>query len=341
MPWSARRPRRRSPTSTRTWIRRGSEVDPFDTPAFRALSDRAMNEIAATPANAQALNDLAVAIATTSLVDPTLLRAGPEAETLASSGPLRDAAAKLLELGLTSFPNDRAMTINLAYLRGLEGASTTSGCRTSPTTWTRRSRPSRRTSMERRPTRQPVRSSRTWSSGPTPSAAWIGRRPIAQPLIDDPETEAAGRIIRADSLLYAAERDQTRSPFLARSEVRRALDDYDRVDRALGRPGCLRRTSGCARSPAARARPRSRRNAKPSGSTRTRSRGGCARRSSRAASARPTIGDGSRRRPSGSPPGSPRRPRNRHRWRRGTSSPIPRHVISGSIRSAATCRPGT
>ena len=81
-----------------------------------------MNEIAATPSNAQALNDLAVAIATTSLVDPTLLRPVPEAaDARASSGPLRDAAAKLLELGLTSFPNDRAMTINLAYLRSLEG----------------------------------------------------------------------------------------------------------------------------------------------------------------------------------------------------------------------------
>ena len=59
---------------------------------------------------------------------------------------------------------------------------------------------------------------------------------LAQPLIDDPQTEAAGRIIRADSLLFAADRDQTKSPFVARSEVRRALDDYDRAIELSGDP---------------------------------------------------------------------------------------------------------
>ena len=57
---------------------------------------------------------------------------------------------------------------------------------------------------------------------------------IAQPLIDDPDSEAAGRIIRADSLLFAADRDRTQSPFLARSHERRALDDYDRAIELTG-----------------------------------------------------------------------------------------------------------
>ena len=76
-------------------------VDQFDTPEFHALSERALTAIAATPSNARALNDLAVAIATTSLADPSILPSGdvPGAPT-ATSTQLREAAIRLLELGL-------------------------------------------------------------------------------------------------------------------------------------------------------------------------------------------------------------------------------------------------
>ena len=62
---------------------------------------------------------------------------------------------------------------------------------------------------------------------------------LTGPLIDDPETEAAGRIIRADSLLFAADLLRPRSPFTARQMERRGLDEYDRAIETSGDPAAF------------------------------------------------------------------------------------------------------
>ena len=56
-------------------------------------------------------------------------------------------------------------------------------------------------------------------------------------MIDDPEREAAGRLIRADAALLAAEQQRVKAPFAAAALVHQALDDYDRVIELSGDAG--------------------------------------------------------------------------------------------------------
>ena len=153
-----------------------------------------MEAIASNPSNASAVNDLAVAIATTALADPTLFSTGP----VASSTQLREAATRLLELGLASFPGDRAMTINLAYLRGLEGGVDDLGVPFSSDQL-----PAAIASLQAyvagAPTDATARSILANLVVRSDAVHGIDRATtIAQPLIDDTDTEAAGQIIRAD-----------------------------------------------------------------------------------------------------------------------------------------------
>lgn len=202
----------------------------FDTPAFRSLSERAMKGIKATPSNAQGLNDLAVAIATTALASPDFLPSGSDTgRPIASSTQLREAAIRLLELGRASFPTDRAMVINLAYLRSLDGGPEEA---TDPVSveLSRQTIAALQTHLDGAPIDVTARSLLANLVVRTDLEHGLDRAmEIAQPLIDDPETEPAGRIIRADALVFAADRQRTKSPFTARSTVRDALNDYDRV----------------------------------------------------------------------------------------------------------------
>ena len=120
---------------------------------------------------------------------------GPD---LASSGPLREAATKLLELGLASFPGDRAMTINLAYLRSLEGGFDDLGMpyfsdELDPAI------AALQAYVDGAPTDATARALLANLVLRTDPEHGLERAiAVAQPLIDDPQTEAAGRIIRAD-----------------------------------------------------------------------------------------------------------------------------------------------
>ena len=139
-----------------------SDAGPFDTPAFRALSEPAMAAIATNPANAESLNDLAVAIATAWLSEPTTEPLEFDPNPVFNDAPdLQQAATKLLELGLAAFPGDRAMAINLAYLRSLEARIDDNGAPLLPDGLAPSVAGLESYWLAHRPTRPPPRCSRT------------------------------------------------------------------------------------------------------------------------------------------------------------------------------------
>lgn len=210
-------------------------VGTFDTPEFNAVAEPAMRAIAAAPANAQGLNDLAVAIATTSIAEPSIVPTDRDAgRPLAGAPQLREAATRLLELGLAAFPADRSMSINLAYLRSLDNYIDDSG---------------EMVLSDQLPAA--IEALQTYANGAPPDATarWLladlvvrtdlaygldRALAIAQPVIDDPGTEAAGRVISGDARFLAADRDRVKSPFAARSELADAKGDYDRAIELTG-----------------------------------------------------------------------------------------------------------
>lgn len=187
---------------------------------FTKLATTGMAAIGALRGNVVPLNNLAVAISATSLASE--FADGPQsvsARPFASANHLREAAVMLLERGLDVFPVDRAMTINLAFLQSLrpefdrdpgplmkdlEGlvAATTGD----PTARGLLASLLIRADLDR---------------GLDEAIA------VAEPLLGNSQTEAAGRLVRGDAYLAAADRRRYESPFLARSLVERAVDEYD------------------------------------------------------------------------------------------------------------------
>jgi tetratricopeptide (TPR) repeat protein/Zn-dependent protease len=203
----------------------------FDTAAFRSLAQRAMKSIASTPTNAGAMNDLAVAIFATSLVaSGGGLEPPPGGATFGSYTQLQAAATTLLKLGLASFPDDRAMTINLAFMRSLESSFARQPGSAIPDL---------QALVDRAPTDVTARSLLANLLLRTDPDHGLDRAiTAAQPLLAEADTEAAGQLVLGDAYLLAAdvaaETQGESSPFLTRSLAIKGLEAYDQ---AIGESG--------------------------------------------------------------------------------------------------------
>ncbi len=201
----------------------------FDTAAFRAIAERAKPAIVATPANATALNDLAVATFAAGIP-----RSGSDVAStvhgrpLASAGQLGVATTTILELAAAWFQSDRAVTIDRAYFTSLypEDGQRPSAARIALGAY-----------VADHPSDVTARSLLAFLElRADPAHGLEAATGVAKPLIGDPSTEAAGRLIDGDTLIRAAEGQGTKSPFLTRSILLRALADYDRAIALSGDP---------------------------------------------------------------------------------------------------------
>ena len=172
---------------------------------------------------------------------------GSRTRTLGRSGPKRKTVSRARRTSVRpppscsssdsrAFPGDRAMTVNLAYLQSL--ASTTDELDAGAfSDGLAAAVAGLESYVDATPTDATAALLLANLALLTDPANGLARATaIAGALTDDPSTEAAGRVVRADALLSAADRDRTRSPFLARSEALRALADYDRVIELTGDP---------------------------------------------------------------------------------------------------------
>ncbi len=199
--------------------------------AFKSLARRAMPAIAAIPANAVALNDLAVAIFVASASGTVDDRSSLDGKPLASYVHLRQAAPTLLELGIASFPDDRAMNVNLAFMHSLDE---TFGTETEPSMATLG------TYVGRAPADVTARSLLADLLVRTDADSGLDRAiAVVDPLIDGAKTEAAGHLVLGDTLLRAAERGAVESAFTSRSLATRALGAYDQAIELSGDPAAF------------------------------------------------------------------------------------------------------
>jgi tetratricopeptide (TPR) repeat protein len=203
----------------------------FESEEFVETASAAMAAILDDDSNARALNDLAVglfgAAPWRAAFDETDLGQG---SAIASGAQLRDGAAFLLIRGGETFPGDRALTINAAFINSLQ----TDG-ELDPA------------AMQR--LEALVADSPADVTGGALLAHLLMREDgvrglepaleIAETLASDPSTEAAGKVLAGDLYLSAADLHRPRSPFTARSLVVDALAAYDTAIELSGDPGAL------------------------------------------------------------------------------------------------------
>jgi tetratricopeptide (TPR) repeat protein len=202
----------------------------FESDAWRRLAASAMSALEGDAANARALNDVAVGLVATSF-------ATEQSERPATGRPIMPpdsllaSARRLLELGLTSFPNDRAMTSNLAFVQSLsphfdQDPEPVLGLLEDH--------------LERDPddvTAMALLANLEVRIDPT---AGLDRALAAlDPAIANPATEAAGRVGRGDALMASVDARRNESPFLTRALTEQALAEYDAAAQLSGDPGAL------------------------------------------------------------------------------------------------------
>ena len=203
----------------------------FESDAWRREARAAMTALADDPANARAINDMAAGLVAISFATQDASALPNTTRPLVSPDDLLSSAQLLLELGLSSFPNDRAMAVNLAYVQSLD------------TGFDRDPEPviaALEDHIERAPddvTAQALLAYLYVRSDPV-----TGLEPALdalRPTGDDPTTEAALRVARGDALMFAADSRRDESPFLARDLTAQAVAEYDTAIRLSGNPGAL------------------------------------------------------------------------------------------------------
>ena len=206
------------------------EVD-YESDTWKTLSTLAMKALERDPANARALNDLAVGLIATSFATEGLSESPATVRPLAAPSSLLVSAARLLELGLESFPSDRAMTINLAFVRSLNTEF----------------------DQDPEPTMRLIEEFLSHHPDDVTAAALLAHLEMRVdpttrldqalaafgPAVANPATEAAGRVGRGDVLMTAVDARRDESPFLARHLTEQALAEYDAAVRLSGDPGAL------------------------------------------------------------------------------------------------------